>query len=52
MSVLSSLGLMAGVFVLVPKGMVVTAVLWGVTKANPVLGMTLFGAWSLLKRWL
>jgi hypothetical protein len=52
MSVLSSLGLMAGVFVLVLKGMVVTAVLWGVTKANPVLWMTLFGAWSLLKRWL
>jgi hypothetical protein len=52
MSMLTSLGLLAGVFLLVPKGLVVTVVLWGVAKANPLLGVTLFGAWALLERWL
>lgn len=32
MTVLSSLGLMAGVFLLMPKVYLVTAVLWGVAK--------------------
>jgi hypothetical protein len=50
MTVLSSLGLLAGVFLLVPKG-VVTAVLWGVAKVSPALGGTLFGVWALLERW-
>ena len=52
MTVLSSLGVMAGVFLLVPKGVVVMAVLWCVAKVNPALGVTLFGAWALLERWL
>ncbi len=52
MGMLASLGLLAGVFLLVPKGLVLTTLLWGVAKFNPVLGMTLFGAWSLLERWL
>ena len=52
MSMLSSLGLLAGVFLLVPKGLLVTVVLWGVAKVNPVLGVTLFGVWALLERWL
>jgi hypothetical protein len=52
MSMLSSLGLLAGVFLLVPKGAWVAAVLWGVAKVNPVLGMTLFGVWLLVERWL
>jgi hypothetical protein len=45
MTVLSSLGLLAGFFLLVPKGVVVTVVLWGVAKVNPALGVTLFGVW-------
>lgn len=52
MNLTSSLGLLAGVFLLVPKGAVVAVVLWGVTKVNPVLGITLFGVWALLERWL
>jgi hypothetical protein len=52
MTLMSSLGLLAGVFLLVPKGLVVTVVLWGVAKVNPVLGATLFGAWALVERWL
>jgi hypothetical protein len=52
MTVLSSLGLLAGVFLLVPKGAVVAVVVWGVVKVNPLLGVTLFGAWALLERWL
>lgn len=52
MTVISSLGLLAGAFLFVPKGFVVAAVLWGVAKVNPVLGITLFGAWALLERWL
>ena len=52
MDMLSSLGLLAGVFLLVPKGVVVTAVLWGVAQLNPLLGVTLFGAWAMLERWL
>lgn len=52
MTVISSLGVMAGVFLLVPKGIVVMAVLWGVARVNPALGVTLFGAWAVLERWL
>ena len=52
MFTLSSLSLLAGAFLLVPKGFVVAVVLWGVAKVNPVLGMTLFGVWALLERWL
>lgn len=52
MSFLPSLGLLAGVFLLVPNGAVVAVVLWGVVKVNPLLGVTLFGAWALLERWL
>ncbi len=52
MTLISSLGLLAGVFLLVPKGVVVTVVLWGVAKVNPVLGVTLFGVWTLVERWL
>jgi len=52
MSMMSSLGLLAGVFLLVPKGVVVMAVLWGIAKVNPALGVTLFGAWAVLERWL
>ena len=52
MFTLSSLGLLAGVSLLVPKGFVLAAVLWGVAKVNPALGVTLFGAWTLLERWL
>jgi hypothetical protein len=52
MDMLSSLGVIAGVFLLVPKGVVVTAVLWGVAKVNPLLGVTLFGVWALVERWL
>ncbi len=52
MTLISSLGLLAGVFLLVPKGIVVTVVLWGVAKLNPVLGVTLFGVWALVERWL
>jgi hypothetical protein len=52
MSVLSALGLLAGGFLLVPKGVWVVPMVWGVTKANPVLGVTLLGLWSLLERWL
>ena len=52
MTVISSLGLLAGVFLLVPKGVVVAVALWGVAKVNPVLGVTLFGVWVLLERWL
>ena len=52
MDMLSSLGVIAGVFLLVPKGLVVTAVLWGVAKVNPLLGVTLFGVWALVERWL
>ncbi len=48
MTLISSLGLLAGVFLLVPKGVLVTVVLWGVAKVNPVLGVTLFGVWALL----
>lgn len=52
MSVLSSLGLLAGVFLLVPKGAVVLLGLWAVAKVNPLLGVTLFGAWLLVERWV
>ena len=52
MNVLSSLGVIAGVFLLVPQGAVVAVVLWGVAKVNPALGVTLFGAWAVLERWL
>ena len=52
MTLISSLGLLAGVFLLVPKGIVVTVVLWVVAKVNPVLGITLFGVWALVERWL
>lgn len=52
MSMMSNLGLLAGVFLLVPKGAVVAVVLWGVAKVNPALGVTLFGAWAVLERWL
>ena len=52
MTLISSLGVVAGVFLLVPKGLVVTVVLWGVAKVNPVLGVTLFGVWALVERWL
>ena len=52
MSMLASLGLLAGVFLLVPKGLVVMAVLWGVAKVSPLAGVTLFGVWLLLERWL
>ncbi len=52
MTLISSLGLLAGVFLLVPKGVVVTIVLWGIAKVNPVLGVTLFGVWALVERWL
>ncbi len=41
MTLISSLGLLAGVLLLVPKGVVVTVVLWGVAKLNPVLGAPL-----------
>lgn len=51
MTLISSLGVVAGVFLLVPKG-VVAVVLWGVAKVNPVLGVTLFGVWALVERWL
>jgi hypothetical protein len=30
----------------------VVAVLLGIAKVNPLLGVTLFGAWLLLERWL
>jgi hypothetical protein len=52
MTLISSLGLLAGGFLLVLKGVVVTVVLWGVAKVNPVLGGTLFGMWALVERWL
>lgn len=52
MSMLSSLGLLAGAFLLVPKGLVVAVVLWGIARVQPLLGMTLFGVWLLLERWL
>jgi hypothetical protein len=52
MNLISSLGLLAGVFLLVPKGAVVAVVLWRVAKVNPLLGITLFGVWALLERWL
>ena len=52
MTVLSSLGLLAGVFLLMPKGAVVLLGLCAVAKVNPVLGVTLFGAVLLLERWL
>jgi hypothetical protein len=52
MSMLAGLGVVAGVFLLVPKGLVVMVVLWGVAKVNPALGVTLFGAWVLLERWV
>ena len=52
MTLISSLGVVAGVFLLLPKGLLVTVVLWGVAKVNPVLGVTLFGVWSLVERWL
>ena len=52
MTLISSLGVVAGVFLLVPKGVVVAVVLWGVAKVNPALGVTLFGAWAVLERWL
>lgn len=43
MTLISSLGLLVGVFLLVPKGVVVTVVLWGVAKVNPVLGSRSLG---------
>lgn len=46
-----SLGVIAGVFLLVPKGVVMTVLLWGVAKVNPVLRVTLFGVWALVERW-
>lgn len=52
MRLLSALGLLAGGFLLVPKGCLVMVFLWGVAKVNPTLGVTLFGAWVLLERWL
>jgi hypothetical protein len=52
MTMLASLGVMAGAFLLVPKGVWVLLLVWGVAKVNPLLGVTLFGAWLLLERWL
>ena len=52
MTLISSLGLLAGVFLLVPKGLFVTAVLWGVAKVNPMMGGALFGVGALVERWL
>ena len=47
MKLLSALGLLAGGFLLVPKGAVAMAVIWMVAKFSPVLGIGLF-AFSLL----
>jgi hypothetical protein len=52
MKLLSALGLLTGGFLLVPKGTWVVAVIFGVAKVQPVLGMTLFGVWLVLERWL
>lgn len=52
MNVISSLGVIAGVFLLVPKGAVVAVVLWGVGQLQPLVGVTLFGAWLIVERWL
>jgi hypothetical protein len=52
MKLLSALGLLTGGFLLVPKGVVIVAVLWAVAKVQPTVGMTLFGVWLLLERWL
>ncbi len=34
MTLIASLGVVAGVFLLVPEGLVVTAVLWGVAQSQ------------------
>ena len=52
MKLLSALGLLAGGFLFAPKGMWVVTVILGVAKVQPVLGMTLFGVWLVLERWL
>ncbi|MCL7465660.1 hypothetical protein [Phaeovulum sp. NW3] len=52
MKMLSALGLVAGGFLLVPKGAVVLTVIWALAKVNPVLGVLLFSGWLLLERLL
>lgn len=47
MRLVSALGLLAGGFLFVPKGLIALSVIWGVAKFSPVLGVGLF-AFSLL----
>lgn len=52
MKLLSALGLLAGGFVLVPKGLWVFVALWGLAKVQPLATVTLLGMWLLVERWL
>ncbi len=52
MTLISSLGVIAGVFLLVLNGSLVTVVLREAVKVNPVLGGKLFGVCTLGERWL
>ena len=44
MKLLSALGLLAGVFVLVPKGLWVFVALWGLAKVDPLDSFTSFSS--------
>lgn len=52
MTVLSSLGLLAGVFLLLPKGVVGLLVVLAVARFSPLLGVGLFVGVLLLGRGL
>jgi hypothetical protein len=52
MTILSALGLLAGGFLLVPKGMMIMLVIWLVAQVQPVIGATLFVLWLVLERLL
>ena len=52
MKLVSTLGLLAGGFVLVPKGLWVFVALWGLAKGQPLATVTLLGVWLLVERWL
>jgi hypothetical protein len=48
MKLLSALGVLAGGFLLVPKGIVALAVIWTVGKFNPMFGAAIFAVFIIM----
>ncbi len=47
MTILSGLGVLAGAFLLVPKGILALAVIWAVGKFSPVVGWAMFAVFLI-----